>query len=62
MEVKEQVQFQETNKYIALSSSTISFGMELYWINQLKKKNLVSDEEYDTIKSDIYKKYKKVGN
>lgn len=38
---------------------TLALGFELYWINQLKNKNLIAKEEYDQIKSEIYKKYRK---
>ena len=39
----------------------LAFAMELYWLNQLKKQNLVSLDEYYKLKNDINNKYKKRG-
>ena len=60
MEDVKMIQITEKEGY-SISHNTIAYGLELYWINQLKKNNLVSEEEYMLIKADIHKKYKKVG-
>ena len=39
----------------------LAYAMELYWLNQLKKQNLVSLDEYYKLKNDINNKYKKRG-
>jgi len=41
--------------------TNLAFAMELYWLNQLKKQNLVSLDEYYKLKNDINNKYKKRG-
>ena len=43
-----------TNKNIVINQLTIA--LELYWLNQLKKKELINDEEYFKMKSEILNK------
>ena len=49
-----------TNHPSSINQERLAFAMELYWLNNLKKNNILDDDEYYKIKADIYKKYRKV--
>lgn len=51
----------ETNYDKTKLMTNLAYAMELYWLKQLKKNNIVTLDEYYKIKDQIDKDYKKRG-